>query len=352
MRTAILSTLSRVSWHSGLFLGLQHLAGTTQLKRRPDGTVAFPYVSKRPLPNFQILTYHRLTTDYDPFFPGLPVQVFGEQVAYLVKHYCLVNLAELIRRIKNNEPIPRNAVALTFDDGYRDNYDLAFPILLKHRVPMTLFLATGFLNRQDVLWNDKVSFAFKYTKRRQLDLDWETKRHYELETQEQRLAAVSEILWFLRHIPHSRKLYLIQELLAQLEISDFEFLWKSMLTWEQVRHMHKCGISFGAHTVTHPILSRIPLAEARHEITESKRTIEKELGSAVELFAFPAGTLADFNDDLKAILKDAGFLGAVTTVFGTNTAATDLYELRRGRTPEEADLAVFASKHCWYKFAM
>jgi hypothetical protein len=131
-------------------------------------------------------------------------------------------------------------------------------------------------------------------------------------------------------------------LLAQLDIHDFGELGESMLTWGQIRRMKQNGINFGAHTVTHPVLSRLPLQQAREEVLDS---------APVDLFAYPVGRLVDFNDDLKALVRGLGFKAAVTTVFGANTAQTDRYALHRGG-PDEEDLAVFASKQCWYNFAM
>jgi peptidoglycan/xylan/chitin deacetylase (PgdA/CDA1 family) len=346
-----MSALAQVTFHTGLVNGLKHLAGGAQLKRGSDGTAAFPYVMRRKRPNFQILTFHRLTRRQDPFFPALPMEVFCRQVKYLARHYQIVDLAQLLRRLRNQEPIPRNAVALTFDDGYRDNFDLAFPILKQFGVPMTLFLTTGFLNREDLLWNDKVCFALKHTRKRQVELSCDRGKCYMLGTEEQRLRAAAELLWFLRHVPHDERDRSIDELQALLGIQDFDYLWNNMLSWEQVRTMYHHGIRFGSHTVSHPILSRLPLAQAREEIVNSKVAIQNELGAAVELFAFPVGTTADFNVGLCAVVREAGFLGAVTTVFGTNTALSDPYALRRIGTLEYPRIGDFASRHCWYKFA-
>jgi peptidoglycan/xylan/chitin deacetylase (PgdA/CDA1 family) len=346
-----MSALAQLSFHTGLTHGLKHLAVSAQLKRSSDGRPAFPYVATRTRPNFQILTFHRLTCRPDPFFPALPVEVFARQVKYLASHYQVLDLAELVRCIRNQDPIPRNAVALTFDDGYRDNFELAFPILKQLGLPMTLFLTTGFLNRQELLWNDKVCFALKHTRERQVELSVDGGRLYGLVTEEQRLRAACELLWYLRHIPHEERTRIVDELMVLLGIQSFDYLWESMLTWIQVRTMYQHGIRFGSHTVTHPVLTRLPLAQAREEIVTSKLVIQNELDAEVELFAFPVGTAADFNVELCAVARETGFLGAVTTVFGTNNGFSDPYSLRRIGTLEYPRIADFASRHCWYKFA-
>src|SRR5262249_2149348 len=232
----------RLCWRSGLLNCLHHVAQVAQVRRQTDGRLAFPYMTRRCQPTFQALTYHRLTTTDDPFFPGIPVDVFAQHVGFLARHYQIVDLAELLQRLDNGQPVPKNAVVLTFDDGYRDNYELAFPILQQYQVPATIFLTTSFVNQEDVLWNDKVSFALKYTQCPELTMSYDgSERCYALHTPEQRLAAVSEILWLLRHIPQIDRLTLIDELLVQLGINDFRELWESMLTWEQVRQMQRHG---------------------------------------------------------------------------------------------------------------
>ncbi|HEU0046386.1 MAG TPA: polysaccharide deacetylase family protein [Nitrososphaera sp.] len=351
MRNAMVSMLTQFCWRSRLLYSLQRVAKEAQLRRGKIGQWAFPYISKRRLPNFQILTFHRLTRQRDPFFPGLPVEVFARQVEFLAGNYTLVDLAELIRQLERGKSIPKNAVVLTFDDGYRDNYELAFPVLRRYQIPATIFLTTAFVSEQDILWNDKVCFALKHTKCTEMTVNCDGERHFWLHTIEQRLAAAKEMLWYLFHIAHTHKLAFIDQLLTQLDIHDFGELWESMLTWGQIRHMKQNGVNFGAHTVTHPVLSRLPLEQAREEVQRSKRDIEREIDGPVDLFAYPVGRPLDFNEDLKTLVRELGFKAAVTTVFGTNTAETDRYALHRVG-PDEEDLAVFASKQCWYKFSM
>ena len=155
------------------------------------------------------------------------------------------------------------------------------------------------------------------------------------------------------HAAHAGRylLDLIDHLLAELQINDWDYLWHSMLNWEQVQTMHREGITFGSHTVTHPILSRISLAEAREEIVRSKTTIEGHLDCAVDLFAYPAGTARDYTEEIKKLLWNLGFKAAVTTVFGSNTATTDRLELRRNWMLVNPSITEFAAKILWYKFA-
>ena len=121
-----------------------------------------------------------------------------------------------------------------------------------------------------------------------------------------------------------------------------------MLTWDRVRHMNQHGIDFGAHTVTHPYLSRLSQDQVAWELSESKRRIESELQKRVAHFAYPNGRDEDFASWNKEAIRDAGYQAALTTLWGLNYPTTDRLELRRG-TAWEQDEAVFAYKMDWYE---
>jgi len=260
-----------------------------------------------------------------------------------------MGLADLVSKIRERKPIPANAVALTFDDGYRDNYEVAFPILQKYGVPATIFLTTSFIDQKDVPWNDKVTFALKHTHLKTLTFKYRDEEFcYPLGDIADRLNARDKILWLLRHVAHEDKLRLVYEITRSLSVTDFDYLWKSMLTWDQVREMHQRGIGLGAHTITHPILTRLPLDKAQHEIEGSKRAIEAAIGAPIQLFAYPAGTRADVSHAIKEVVRRSGFQGAVTTIFGFNSPETDPYALRRGGSADPNE-TLFALQQAYYK---
>jgi peptidoglycan/xylan/chitin deacetylase (PgdA/CDA1 family) len=261
----------------------------------------------------------------------------------------IVDLADLVSKIRERKPIPANAVALTFDDGYRDNYEVAFPILQKYGVPATIFLTTSFIDQKEVPWNDKVTFALKHTAHNALTFKYHDQEFsYPLVDIADRLKARDQVLWLLRHVAHDDKVRLVDEITRSLSVTNFDYLWKSMLTWDQVREMHHRGIGLGAHTITHPILTRLPLDKARHEIEGSKRAIESAISAPIQLFAYPAGTRADVSDAIKEAVRQSGFQGAVTTIFGFNSPETDPYSLSRGGSADP-DETLFALQQAYYK---
>jgi peptidoglycan/xylan/chitin deacetylase (PgdA/CDA1 family) len=319
-----------------------------QMKKNEGGKRIFPFIKKRGPRNFQVCTYHRVNNDHDPFFSAVPVDVFEKQMTYLASHFRACALEEVIELMKKDE-VPDNAVVITFDDGYKDNYLNAFPILKRLSLPATIFLATDCIGSGRVLWHDRVFSAFRETEESFLIGYGMNPKDYPLRTLEEKLFAQKEVLKFLRSLSHNERLLWIDRLIEKLKVADRKEVADLMLTWEEVKAMQRGGISFGSHTVTHPILSRLSTEAAREEIQESKKVIEENLGVPVKTFAYPNGRKEDFTESTKIILKEMGYVCAVTTLFGTNQCGQDLFELRRG-APWEEYLPIFALKLNWYKF--
>jgi peptidoglycan/xylan/chitin deacetylase (PgdA/CDA1 family) len=322
--------LCGVAYRSGL---LRVAAGLTEPRRGPtaDG-------------RFQILVYHRVGATADRFHPATPVGVFERQMRYLQRNFNVLSLTALLQAVERRE-VPARAVAVTFDDGYEDLYRYVFPIIREHGVPITVFLATGFIDSERPMWNDAVAAAVRDTRSPALG-GLPDCRPMPLATPAQREEAVARGLSVLKYRPLRERDDLVAQILRSLKVPEYK--GPRMLRWEQVKLMHAGGVEFGAHTVQHPILTRLAPTERWYEIFNSKRAIEERLQGPVTHFAYPNGTVRDFDDVTKALVQKAGFASAASMIFGTNTPETDRYALRRGG-PSEDCLSVFATKLWWYR---
>jgi peptidoglycan/xylan/chitin deacetylase (PgdA/CDA1 family) len=328
---ALEQALCRAAYHSGLL----------------DAATRFiePPARSGPEKMFQILVYHRVGAAGDAFVPALSVAAFERHVKYLCERCCVLSLTDLIAAADAGR-IPTRAVAITFDDGYEDTYLHAFPVLRRHGMPATVFLTTGLMDSDLTMWNDGVGTAIRDTACAALD-GVPGCGPLPLTTTQQRLEALERTLKALKAHPPSERAELTRQIGRTLGVSPDR--GPGMLRWKQVEEMHAHGIEFGAHTVNHPILTSIPEEAAAREISESKRCIEERLQVPVKHFAYPNGLASDFNETTKRLLKQAGFSTAVSMLFGTNSATTDRYELRRGG-PWEEDASVFATKLWWYRW--
>jgi peptidoglycan/xylan/chitin deacetylase (PgdA/CDA1 family)/CelD/BcsL family acetyltransferase involved in cellulose biosynthesis len=302
-------------------------------------------LEKRLLPTARIFYFHRVNDERDPFSYSLSAAVFDRQMRFLARHYKVVSLAEVVTRLADRTPA-EPVVAITFDDGFQDNYQYAFPILQRYGLPATIFLTTGSIDSREPLWFERLSHAVKTTTQQFIDVEIDIPRRLPMRSAAERLHTKNQIISLLRPLPDSDRRTILTSLLSVLgEPQDQKDV---MLTWDEIRHMKKHAIDFGGHTVTHPFVSKLSPELAQWELSECKRRIESETQAQVRHFAYPNGRPGDFETWNKTVLYDAGYQAAVSTLWGVNSPDTDRMELRRGQ-PWEENSAVFAAKLDWYQ---
>ena len=294
----------------------------------------------------RILYYHRVNDDNDPFFPAISTKLFEQEMRFIARHYKVVSLGALLNCLEGGSPEP--VVAITFDDGYRDNYQNAFPILQRYGLTATIFLATGSIDSGEPLWFEKLALAVKRTEREFIDLEIDIPRRLWMRTPAERLETHDRVFKLLKELDDSDRRRETDAILHQLGDVDYAERRNKMLTWDEVRLMKKHGMDFGGHTVTHPFLAKMSREQVAWEAAECKRRIEEELQLPVDHFAYPNGREEDFGRWNKEVIRSAGYRAAVTTIWGTNHRSTDPMELRRGGPWEETP-ELFAYKLDWYQ---
>lgn len=278
-----------------------------------------------------ILVYHRVgdTCEFPSDVGLTTTDDFERHLIYLRRRYKLMSLSELGSAIATGATVPADAAVITFDDGYRDNYLNAYPLLKKHGVPATIFLATGHVDNGTPYWWDRIDYAVQNTTREELELEQLGTYHFKSTTE--RWLAARTIRGRLKDLTENEKNSAIEGLVRRLGVDIPSALARQMiLTWDEVREMAKNGIAFGAHTVNHPTLIGLPLEQARREIVDSQRRIEERTDTPAITFAYPDGRPANINNDIKSILRENRFVCAVcATPSRLVSPGTDPYELGR-----------------------
>jgi len=281
-----------------------------------------------PFP-FAILLYHRVNPDEDPFFPAVSVKVFEAQMRYLAREFRVLSLADIIDRMQQGKGVEPLTIAITFDDGYRDNYIFAHPIIKKYRLPSTLFIATGFIGTDLLMWNDRLAWAVKNSQQKRIVCQFgQRELALSLRTEEDRLTSLNTMLEELKPLPEAEKQKLLERIIEALQNKKPQPA-ELMLDWLSIRNMAQEGWDIGSHTVSHQILTKVDRCRAAEELKLSKEVIENKLQRTVGLCAFPNGKRTDFNSTIKAMAKEVGYQAAVTTLAGINGRDLDFYELRR-----------------------
>ncbi len=302
-------------------------------------------------PTVTILAYHRIGGPESErggldskLLSALPAGL-DWQIDYVRRHFEVLAFEELVDRFHMGKPLPLNAALVTFDDGYRDNYDLAYPILRRHDLPATIFLTTGLIGSTRRMWWDELAAIIRMTEAKHVCVPG--LGEIRLETSRDRLRAMERLRRHFTAVPDDERRNRLNALLSELgSRMQPEFEERVHLTWDEVRTMNQNRITFGAHTHSHPILTRVSMERAEREIADSKRIIECELGQPVRFFAYPNGRRGDFNTQTRKMLIEHGFEAAVTLVHGSNileNAHTDLFALRRIYVGSD-DQTVFIAK--------
>ena len=238
-----------------------------------EGT-GFQAIARRAIhPRYPLrfLLYHSISDTWEDDL-SVPVEIFKDQMAFLADHYHVISLQEACRQIASGGPFSERTAVITFDDGYKDNFHRAYPILEKFRLPATIFLLIGGIGTEK-RWPPDAGDP-------QGPLDHE------------------------------------------------------LLDWEEVRQMQRGGfVTFGNHTMSHALFSDLSPQQAREEISASKRRLEEELGEGSYAFTYPFGTALEVTDPVKRLVRESGFYCACTAMIGGNGKGSDLFALRR--TPIE-----------------
>jgi len=273
-----------------------------------------------------ILIYHRVLPAPDPLFPDLPdIARFEEVLLWMKQWFTVLPLDRAVRDLAAGT-LPARAAAITFDDGYADNLTVALPVLLRHELTATFFIASGFLNGGR-MWNDTVIEAIRHTRLAVLDLGHLDLGRHVLDTASARRAAIDGLIAKLKYLPQAQRTDLTERIAESAAVVPSTSL---MMTSSHLRELRAAGMQIGAHTVSHPILTRLPIEQARREIAESKAQLEDILRERVGLFAYPNGKFGDDYAEEHAILaRETGFDAALATDWGAAASGSDLMHLPR-----------------------
>lgn len=274
-----------------------------------------------------VFMLHSVALAPSPYRLSVSRAAFERLCEALAESYDVLPLAELEDRRRAGS-LPARAVALTFDDGYADNHDVAWPVLKRLGLPATVFVTTGAIEGKQPLWFHRVAHIFETAQPEELPVcvgPWT----FTLDTDGERESTVGRVSSDLKKMPASQREEMIAALGEAFGVTDFSPLASEMLTWEQLRAMDAGGFSVEAHTVTHPILGAETIEAATREIAESREVLSAGLKRSVDLFAYPNGKREDMTGDVVRAVERAGFRAAFTAEFGAVTPKNDPYRVPR-----------------------
>lgn len=280
-----------------------------------------------------VLIFHRVLPQVDPLFPDeVDAARFDELLGWVRSWFNVLPLDEAARRLQDGS-LPARAAALTFDDGYADNHDVALPLLRKHGLPCAFFVATGFLDGGR-MWNDTLIESVRRCSLGRLDLrglhdagGGDLGEHALVDAAGRR-AALGRLIERVKYMPPEPRLACVNAIAERAQVNPPSDL---MMTSEQVRALRRAGMQIGAHTVSHPILATLDAERAGDEIGRSRDVLETLLGEKVGLFAYPNGRPGtDYLPEVHpGLVRELGFEAAVSTRWAAARRGEDVFQIPR-----------------------
>jgi peptidoglycan/xylan/chitin deacetylase (PgdA/CDA1 family) len=281
-----------------------------------------------------VLTYHRIAEPgadlfYDPVISATP-ESFRAQVDWLGRSVRILTLSEAMERIASPAPWREPAALVTFDDGYRDNFEVAAPILRDRGIPATFFLPAAFVESPRLPWWDEVACVVKQTRVRRLELP---PLSIDLDAAPRSAAIRAIITAFLDETIGDERRFL-DKLAEQAEVTlDREAMARTLFTdWDQVRRLTgpDTRSSVGSHGHGHRKLAGLDVDSQRRELVESKQILEDRLGREVAALAYPYGWPGTYTAETKTLAAEAGYRAAFAALEGINRqGALDPFAIRR-----------------------
>jgi peptidoglycan/xylan/chitin deacetylase (PgdA/CDA1 family) len=285
-----------------------------------------------------VLNYHRIgNRDADPFDPDVfsaTADEFNDQVSYLKEQGWLVTLEEAQDFIDGKDTTSRYRVLITFDDGYLDNYELAYPILRSHGAQGVFFLVTGIMGSGAVPWWDHIAFVMKRAKQRRFTLHYPSELVVDIDTNGV-LKSLRAVLALYKTPLNSDGDRFIRELEESTKTTlNLPTTLRRFLNWDEAREMLAGGMAIGSHTHSHPVLSQLGAARQREELTQSRALLRQNLDIRADSIAYPVGAAVSFSELTQAIAEECGYRTAFSFHGGVNrpkqTAAFDVKRIAVG----------------------
>lgn len=291
----------------------------------------------------RVLAYHRVLDSIDP--PGFSFDVdlisasadaFRRQMAHVSRNYSPMRFDEVVARIGQGQALPRNAVLVTFDDGYDDNYRVALPILRDLGMSAMFFVSTGYIDSGRPYAFDWLvhMICVREAGRLQipeLGLDCELGR-----TLDERRVQAASALNLLKALDAEAQNALIARLELQWGMRRAAGIRDCQpMSWDQLREMRAAGMEVGSHGVDHHMLAKLPHARMVAEIHDSKRTLERELGGEVTALSYPVGGPDSYNAETIEVVRQAGYrmacsyIGSAAEASGGNPFALPRLQVER-----------------------
>ncbi|MBS1820755.1 MAG: polysaccharide deacetylase family protein [Acidobacteria bacterium] len=274
----------------------------------------------RSKPGILIITHHRIgnaeASRFDRAVFSASADALDEQIRYFKRHLNIVGGEELAALVSGRQKLTRMHVAITFDDGYLEDYRTSFDILKSNGCSGSFFLVPEYVGTATVPWWDEIAYLVRNTSKPRVVFEYPAPLTVEIAGD--REDAIRTVLNLYKRNDNHDGEALLRELREQVEC-ELPPVERRFVSWEEAREMKAAGMTIGSHTQTHRILGQLTAEEQRWEMQQSKRVIEENIGDSVDSIAYPVGIRGAFDEMTERIAAELGYSTGFSFYGGVNT---------------------------------
>ena len=290
-------------------------------------------MKKNPL---TILLYHGVTNKDQKGivnFSGkhINIKIFDNHMKFIKNNCNILSMNEVVEIYNNDKEWPENAVAVTFDDGFQNNYLYAADILDSYKVPATFYICAGMVNTNRMFWVDIIEDCINRTRNSNLDINLNKQKHFNLNNDKNKIDTINEIKKYCKSMDSKKKNNIINELIKNTNVSpsvesspDYK-----IMTWNELNELKNNSLfTIGGHTLNHEIMSAQNIEKMKMDVKATLSLLNYNLNQKTVHFSYPEGQIHHYNDTVISSLIDCGIICSPSAIDGINFGE-DLFNLKR-----------------------
>ena len=257
--------------------------------------------------------------------------VFLDQMKFIKKNCNILSIDDVVEISNEGKNYPHGSVVVSFDDGFRNNYTAAVPILDDLKIPAVFYIPSGMVGTNIMFWVDQLENCINSTEKKRVRIKLDEICEYEISTDEEKIDAIENIKKFCKQNDKLRK-EILAELIDQCQVTPDSSYSKNYekITWEELHEMNNNRLfTIGGHSLYHDILSELELSVMRQDVLLSIKLLEYNLQTPIKHYSYPEGQPNHYNENVINALKDNGIICCPSAVNGINGYKTDLFDLKR-----------------------
>jgi len=285
-----------------------------------------------------ILLYHGITKYKSKGIENISnkhihVDSYFKQMRWLKDNSNLISMDEVVFNYKNSIPFKKNSVAITFDDGFENNYSVAMPIIRDLKIPTTFYISSGMISSDDMFWVDKLEDCINLTLKKEIPIKLNGNTEiYSISDNENKIISLKKIKKICKSSKNSERLDIVKQVIKETKInpSNEHSPNYKILEWDQLIEMNEDpNVIIGGHSLRHEILSSLKIEEMKKNIKDSLNLLKKNLKEDIIHYSYPEGQEEHFNINVIKYLKSEGIICSPSAKYGRNTKKEDLFNLNR-----------------------